>query len=141
LMEGLKSDGDGVMRKDFPGGWKGDHRNAFTKEGRTGRENEAFDFLKKLLNYRKTNSVLHSGKLLHFVPQDNTYVYFRSNKEKTVMVILNNDNQNPKTLDCSRFAEAMHNFSSAKNIMTGEKLNDISTIDVPAKSAIILELN
>ena len=141
LMEGLKSDGDGVMRKDFPGGWKGDHRNAFTKEGRTQRENDAFDFLKKLLNYRKVNSVLQTGKLMHFVPQDNTYVYFRFNKEKTIMVILNNDEQNSKTLDCSRFAEAMDGFSSARNVMTGEKLDDISTISIPAKSAMILELN
>jgi len=141
LMEGCKSDGDGVMRVDFPGGWEGDERNAFTKEGRTDRENEAFDFLKKLLNYRKENSVIHSGKLKHFIPQDETYVYFRSNEEKTIMVIMNNDEDNAKTVDRKRFDEVMSGFTSAKNVMTDEKLKDISTIEVPAKSAVILELN
>ena len=140
LMEGRKSDGDGVMRIDFPGGWEGDERNAFTKEGRTDRENEAFDFLKKLLNYRKDNPVLHTGKLKHFVPQDETYVYFRSNDEKTIMVIMNNDEEKSKTVDRKRFDEVMSGFTSAKNVMTDEKLNDISTIEVPAKSVMILEL-
>ncbi len=129
------------MRIDFPGGWEGDERNAFTKEGRTERENEAFDFLKKLLNYRKVNSVIHTGKLMHFVPQDETYVYFRSNDEKTIMLIMNNDEDKAKTVDCKRFDEVMSGFTSAKNVMTDEKLNDISTIEVPAKSVMILELN
>ncbi|WP_372755636.1 alpha-amylase family glycosyl hydrolase, partial [Labilibaculum sp.] len=59
LLEGKKSDGDGKMRVDFPGGWEGDERNAFTVKGRTAKENEAFDYLKKLLNWRKKNPVIH----------------------------------------------------------------------------------
>ncbi|MFA8433193.1 MAG: glycoside hydrolase family 13 protein [Marinifilaceae bacterium] len=140
LMDGRKSDGDGVMRKDFPGGWEGDERNAFTKEGRTDRENEAFDFLKKLLNYRKVNPVLHTGKLMHFIPKDETYVYFRSNEEKTVMVILNNSEEQEKNLPTARFEEAMKGFTSAVDVMTGEKLTDLSQIKVAAKSARVLEL-
>ena len=141
MMEGRKSDGDGVMRIDFPGGWEGDARNAFTQEDRTDLENEAFNFQKKLLNYRKNNPVLHTGKLKHFVPENDTYVYFRSNKEKMVMVLLNNSDEFAKTIDCKRFNEVMAGFTSAKNVITDEKLNDISTIEVPAKSVMILELN
>ena len=140
MMEGRKSDGDGVMRIDFPGGWEGDARNAFTKEGRTDLENEAFNFQKKLLMYRKNNPVLHTGKLKHFVPENEVYVYFRSNKEKMIMVLLNNSDEFAKTIDCKRFDEVMSGFSSAKNVMTDEKLNDIRTIKVPAKSVTILEL-
>jgi glycosidase len=140
MMEGRKSDGDGVMRIDFPGGWEGDERNAFTQEDRTDLENEAFNFQKKLLNYRKNNSVLHTGKLKHFVPENDVYVYFRSNDEKTIMVIMNNNEEKPKTFDCKRFDEVMATFKSAKNVMTEETLNDISTIEVPAKSVMILEL-
>tara|TARA_R110001583_G_scaffold1202_5_gene10071 strand:+ start:35175 stop:36998 length:1824 start_codon:yes stop_codon:yes gene_type:complete len=141
MMEGRKSDGDGVMRIDFPGGWEGDERNAFTQEDRTDLENEAFNFQKKLLNYRKNNPVLHTGKLKHFVPENDTYVYFRSNKEKMIMVLLNNSDEFAKTVDCKRFDEVMAGFTSATNVMTEEKLNDISTIEVPAKSVMILELN
>jgi glycosidase len=141
MMEGRKSDGDGVMRIDFPGGWEGDERNAFIQEDRTDLENEAFNFQKKLLNYRKNNPVLHTGELKHFVPENDTYVYFRSNKEKMIMVLLNNSDEFAKTIDCKRFDEVMANFKSAKNVMTDEQLNDISTIEVPAKSVMILELN
>jgi glycosidase len=78
----LLMDGDGGhhpdIRKDFPGGWPGDKVNAFTKEGRTSAQNEAFDFLRTLLNWRKDQEVIHHGKLKHFIPENNIYVYFRT---------------------------------------------------------------
>ena len=50
-------DGDGGyhpnVRKDFPGGWAGDKANGFVQEGRSPEQNEVFNFLKKLLNWRK----------------------------------------------------------------------------------------
>jgi len=78
----------------MPGGWSDHQRNAFTNEGRTEKENEVHDFLEKLINWRSQNPVIHTGKLLHFIPENNVYTYFRTNDEKTVMVVLNN---NPKT--------------------------------------------
>ena len=62
LMTGDKGKGDGDLRKDFPGGWQGDTRNCFAKNGRTALENEAFEFTRQLLNWRKGNQVI-SGKL------------------------------------------------------------------------------
>lgn len=140
LMRGAKSEGDGVMRRDFPGGWNDDQRNAFQKEGRTAQENDFFNYLKTLLNYRKSNPVLHNGKLIHFVPENDTYVYFRSDNDKTVMVVLNNNESDSRRLDCERFSQVMDGFSSAKNIISGQILYDIEHIDVPGKSALILEL-
>src|SRR5690606_1961224 len=101
-------DGDGGhhpnVRLDFPGGWQGDPVNAFSREGRTVEQNEAFDYLKTLLHWRKTAGVIHSGKLKHFIPENNVYVYFRYNDEKTVMVVLSG-NDEEVTLDTSRFRE------------------------------------
>lgn len=97
---------DGKVRQDFPGGWPGDGTNKFTAAGRTEKENDAFNYFKKLANYRKANPVLHSGKLTHFVPEDGVYVYFRHDADKTVMCVMN-CNDGPKTIATKRYAERM----------------------------------
>lgn len=140
MMTGDKSKGDGDLRKDFPGGWPGDTRNAFTTQGRTKVENDAFIFTSKLLNWRKENPVIHSGKLLHFIPQDNCYVYFRYNSQKTVMVILNNHNSQSRKLDTSRFSEIMKGFSSGYEVISGKSVENLTTIDIAPKSAMVIEL-
>ena len=134
------SDPDGLVRSDFPGGWPGDKANKFTAAGRTAQENEAFNYVSKLANYRKNNPSLQTGKLTQYVPEDGMYVYFRISEEgKPVMVILNGDDK-VKTLNTSRFAEQIKNSSSLKNVITGEQ-TDIKTINVPAKTTLVLELN
>ena len=134
------SDPDGLVRSDFPGGWPGDKSDKFTAAGRTAQENDAFNFVKKLANYRKSNPSLQTGKLTQYVPEDGIYVYFRSSAEgKTVMVILNGDDK-AKTLNTSRFTEQIKNSASLKNVITGEQ-TDIKTINVPAKTTLVLELN
>src|SRR5690606_17638743 len=68
----MKGSGDhGVIREDFPGGWPGDTRNAFTEDGRTKEEQEAYEFLRRMLNWRKTSDAMARGTLKHFIPQDN----------------------------------------------------------------------
>lgn len=140
MMTGDKSKGDGDLRKDFPGGWKGDTRSAFTQEGRSKVENEAFEFTRKLLNWRKQNPVIHNGKLMHFIPEDNCYVYFRYNDQKTVMVILNNHNKESKKINTGRFSEIMKGFTAGKEVITDKKINNLSLIEIPAKSAMVIEL-
>jgi glycosidase len=134
------SDPDGLVRSDFPGGWPGDKADKFTAAGRTAQENEAFNYVKKLANYRKNNPSLQTGKLTQYVPEDGMYVYFRISAEgKPVMVILNGDDK-AKTLNTARFAEQIKNSSSLKNVITDEQ-TDIKTINVPAKTTLVLELN
>jgi len=108
---------DGKVREDFPGGWKGDKADKFTAAGRTEKQNEAFYFVKKLANYRKENDVLQTGKLTQFVPENDSYVYFRSNEKKTVMVIMHYSDK-PNTLNLSRFAEKTNGFKSYKDVLT-----------------------
>src|SRR5699024_1404354 len=58
-MRGKKSNGDGDIRRDFPGGWPDDKHNAFTESGRTALQNKFFNFTKKLLNWRQSAEVIH----------------------------------------------------------------------------------
>ncbi|MBC7846738.1 MAG: glycoside hydrolase family 13 protein [Flavobacterium sp.] len=138
-MAGNKDNGDADIRQDFPGGWEGDAINAFTKAGRTPGQNEYFDFTSKLFNWRKNKSVVHFGKMTHYIPEDNTYVYFRHNSNESVMVLFNN-NDEIKTLKTDRFIENIQNFKTGKNVSTDEIIDITNEIILEAKSALILEL-
>lgn len=92
-MVGDKANGDGTLRQDFPGGWAGDTRDAFTQSGRSAGENETFDYLRKLLNWRKGNEAIAKGTLKHFSPAaTGVYVYERKHGDKSVVVLLNGRN-------------------------------------------------
>jgi glycosidase len=138
---GMLGDGGnhGTLRADMPGGWKGDKINVFTKEGRTQEQNELFSYLQALLNWRKTKTVIHTGKLMHFIPENGIYVYFRYNDSESVMVILNNNNEQ-KTLETKRFNERLIGFTRGKNVVTQEPIQDLKLLTLPAKSATIVEL-
>jgi glycosidase len=138
-MTGDKNKGDGDIRRDFPGGWAGDSINAFVPQARTPFQNSYYDFTAKLLNWRKNKDVIHSGKLIHYVPENDIYVYFRYNAKETVMVVLNNNNSD-QTLKTDRFSEIMGKYTSGKEIITENEITDLKNLKVPASSAMIIEL-
>jgi len=138
-MTGSKNIGDGDIRRDFPGGWNGDTNNAFTNEGRTDEQKKYFNFTSKLFNWRKTKSVIHNGKLTHYIPENNVYVYFRYNESESVMVILNNSNEK-QTLKTNRFQENIKNYAFGKDIVTGNSFDLKTEISLKSKSVLILEL-
>jgi glycosidase len=138
-MQGKKSLGDGDIRHDFPGGWPDDSQNAFSQTGRTPIQKEYFEYTQKLLNWRKAKEVIHTGKLMHFAPENGVYTYFRYTEKESVMIILNK-NEEEKQLSTQRFAERLNGFSGGTEIITSNIITDISTIKVPAKSAMIIEL-
>ncbi|MEN2399794.1 glycoside hydrolase family 13 protein [Flavobacterium sp. MC2016-06] len=138
-MGGDKSKGDGGIRQDFPGGWNGDKNNAFAKEGRTDVQAQYFDFTSKLFNWRKSNDAVHFGKMTHYIPENNTYVYFRFTDAKTVMVVFNN-NTKAQTIKTDRFKENIKTFKSGKDVITGKTFDLTSEITLEPKSAVVLEL-
>ena len=140
LMTGEKAKGDGNIRKDFPGGWPGDKMDAFTPQGRTPEQNDAFNYLRTLLNWRKGNKTVQFGKLTHYIVENGVYVYFRSYKGHKVMVMLNNNNSKPVTINMDRFSDDLKGYSKGKSVMTGKIMELQKTMTLPAKSPLILEL-
>jgi glycosidase len=138
-MKGDKGKGDADIRRDFPGGWNGDVNNAFTKEGRTAEQQKFFEFSSKLFTWRKSKDVIHSGKMTHYVPDNNVYVYFRYNEKETVMVIINN-NSDKQTLKTNRFKESIQNLKFGKEVLSGKLFDLNNDIEIEGKSALILEL-
>jgi glycosidase len=138
-MKGDKGKGDADIRRDFPGGWNGDANTAFTKQGRTAEQQKFFEFSSKLFTWRKSKDVIHSGKMTHYVPDNNVYVYFRYNEKETVMVIINN-NSDKQTLKINRFKESIQNLKSGKEVLSGKHFDLNNDIEIEGKSALILEL-
>ena len=122
LMQNSAKPGDhGLIRTDFPGGWEGDQVNAFTGEGLSTDQKEMQDYLRKLLNYRKSSKAIQHGKTKHFAPEQGVYVIFRYEGDETVAVFLNK-NDEPMELDLERYNEMGLEGKEVENVWTGEKL-------------------
>jgi glycosidase len=134
---------DNSYRHDFPGGWAGDKVNAFTGAGLTPRQREAQDFVRKLVNWRKTSSVIHDGKLMHYGPENNTWVYFRyqdsMSGQRKVMVAFN-ANAKDMVLPAGRFREMLEGVASGRDVLSGKTYSLKDEIRLPAKSALVLEI-
>lgn len=120
LMAADKSEGDGYLRRDFPGGWEGDKVNCFTREGRTELQNEAFDYTRKLLNFRKGNEAICKGTMKHFAIRNGIYVYERKYNDSSVVVFMNGTDEN-QTLNLAPYKEVLPK-SEAIDFITGKKV-------------------
>ncbi|WP_284652776.1 glycoside hydrolase family 13 protein [Flavobacterium terrisoli] len=138
-MMGDKGKGDGDIRRDFPGGWNGDANNAFTKAGRTEEQNKFYDFTSKLFNWRKNKDVIHFGKMTHYVPENNVYVYFRYNEKESVMVVINNSDET-QTIKTNRFQENIKGYTTGTDNINKRSINISKEIIIEPKSSLILEL-
>ena len=138
LMKNFKNPSDAKVREDFSGGWQNDAINKFSASGRTDKENEIFNYIKQLANYRKQSSALTTGKLIQFVPVDGLYVYFRYDDKQTIAII-SNTNKASKNVDASRFEERLDGITKAKNIMTGEEIRSMN-FSIPANTTWVLEI-
>ncbi len=137
LIENTAKPGDhGLIRTDFPGGWKEDKVNAFSGEGLSPDQTEMQKFLKKLLNYRKDSEAIHSGKTIHFAPEDGIYVLFRKKNDEILTVILNKNKQ-PITLDLSRFEEVGLSGKPVRNIITGETFDFEGDLQLNSKGILL----
>lgn len=136
LMTGDKGKGDGDLRKDFPGGWQGDTRNCFAKNGRTALENEAFEFTRQLLNWRKGNQVIGKGSLKHYSIQNGVYVYQREFNGKSVVVIMNGTDDS-KELDLTLYQEILPR-ENALDVLTGKNVNLSGKLRLDERENLIL---
>jgi glycosidase len=138
LMRGIKNP-DGWVRLDFPGGWPGDARNAFTGLGLTADEMSTQQLTRTMANFRKSSSAIKFGKLMHYVPENGVYVYFRYDSLQTVMCVMNT-NDHPATIGLSRFSERIGNFKKAKDIATGNTFHLEDNLSLGGKYLLVLDL-
>ncbi|MDR6982170.1 glycosidase [Rheinheimera pacifica] len=130
---------DGKVRADFPGSWAGDKVNAFTGKGLNATQKNAQQLVKTLLNWRKTATAIHSGKLMHFAPDNGTYTFFRYNEAQTVMVVMNKQAK-AVTLDLTRFSEVLPQGKTATEVITGKSIKLDKQLTVPARGTLVLDI-
>lgn len=139
LMNGTRAaGGDGNVRRDMPGGFPGDKTDAFTAAGRTDKQNEAFDFIQKLLQWRRGNEAIARGSLKHFMPENGLYVYQRRSGDKEVTVILNG-NDSPVTTTMERTLEILPYGSQRRDMLTGETITISPEMTFAPREILILE--
>ena len=138
LMNGTKQVTDGNVRKDFPGGFPGDTRSAFTTEGRTKAENNMFRWTARLLHWRQGNEVITKGKQTQFIPQNGVYVVARSYNGKNVMTVINGTSK-AATMKAERYAEIIGDAQEATNILTGHKINISKDVKLAPRGVMVLE--
>jgi glycosidase len=136
MMKGIANP-DGWVRLDFPGGWEGDKKNAFTGEGLTTAEKAIQAYTKSLGNYRKQSTALQTGKMMQFIPHNGLYVYFRYDAKSTVMCVMNTDKQS-RTVDMNDFSERTKGFNGGKDIITNQQIN--TKFEIPPMSMQVIEL-
>ena len=136
-----ESDGHGHIRKDFPGGWSGDGMNAFTGRNLDVVQRRAQDLNRTLINWRKNQSLVHDGKLMHYGPELGCYVYFRyeDEGEQAVMVVLNK-NGSPIELPLERFHERLRGYTRAYDVIRATDLELGESLMLEPNEPYVLEL-
>ena len=138
LMNGTKEVTDGNVRKDFPGGFPGDERSAFTAEGRTRAENAMFTWLSKLLHWRQGNDVIVKGKQTQFIPYNGVYVVARQYNGKTVMTVVNGTRKQA-ALAVKRYAEVIGANTAATDVLTGKTVSLADDVQLAPRDVMVLE--
>jgi len=133
------ADPDGKVRADFPGGWPGDTVNKFTVAGRSREENEAYFYINKLAHIRRQNPALQTGKLTQFVPENDTYVYFRSNDTSTFMVVMHYGDKEGR-LPLVKFSEMFTGYKKGWDVMNGKECKLDEPLALDPFSIQIIEL-
>lgn len=140
LMNGTKTVTDGNVRKDFIGGFPGDTRSAFTREGRTADENDMFDWLSRLLHWRQGNKVISEGSMIQFMPHNGIYAFARQKDGKTVLTILNGTTKT-EMFDVKRYVEIIGSAKQGRDILTNRVINlDVDNITMQPRESLIIEL-
>ena len=140
---GMPGGGDPDNRRDFPGGWPGDTKNAFTAEGRTAEQQDLFAHVQRLLRVRREHAALQSGKLWHLFSDDTSYVFLRETEEERVLVAFNKAVQ-PRNLRIA-LSDTPATGAAGLTLLFGRALGEVGRDEVdltmPAQSISIFLLD
>jgi neopullulanase len=83
----LPGGNDPDNRRDFPGGWAGDARNAFEASGRDAAQQRVFAHVQALTQLRAARPELRRGRTEHLFASEQQFVYRRGGS----IIAINND--------------------------------------------------
>lgn len=131
------------LRADFPGGFPGQSRNAFTEAGRTPAEQEVFAFTRKLLQLRKSHPALASGQLMHQPPSwgYDVYAYWKTTADEQILILINGHDEPKQAIIPARPGQTSDPLQW-EDLLTGESFTSQPKqgITVAARGVRILKL-
>jgi glycosidase len=127
---GMTGGADPDNRRDFPGGWREDLKNAFSESGRTREQQEIFAYVQMLLRIRREHAALNSGRLWHLFSDRGSYVFLRETEEEGVLVVFDNSAK-PSEL---RFTVA---DTPAQNVARMSRLFGEASAELKGKEVLI----
>lgn len=136
---GLPGGDDPDNRRDFPGGFPGDTKNAFTAKGRTPEQQDVYAHVQSLLALRKNHPALRTGKQWHIGWDGTYYAFVRELAEEKLLVIYNNATQ-PRAIDIPVDDTPLQNARQLQAIFgnSSAQLKDSKVdVSVPAQSIAI----
>ncbi len=140
----LEGGDDPDNRRDFPGGFANDARDAFKKEGRTAAEQHMYEWTRDLLRLRREHTALRRGAQLDLHFDEDSYAYARRDSQETIIVALNRAAA-PKELTIPASYLDLRDGASLEPLLVAKDRPTISAgslkLNVPAKSAVFYKLS
>ena len=132
-----------TTRRDFPGGFPGDARNAFTRQGRNAAEQDLFEHVRRMARLHAELEPLRRGALVNLHVAAQQYAYARVTDRASVVIVINNDTKpaafefdvSPARLaDGARLTDRLDVTQDVR--VAGGKVK----VSLPARSASVLTL-
>lgn len=125
------SKGHSTLRMPFP-----------MPEQLTDKQRDMFDYQRRLLQWRKSEPVIHTGRTMHFLSRDNTYAFFRYTDEEAVFVFANASDE-ARTIPTTHYTEILSKYNLVgTDILTGKSVDlSLTNIEVAPVSALIVKLH
>lgn len=131
----------GALRVDYPGNWPGETREL---------KDDQIDLLMyytRLFNWRKSEPIIHKGKLMHFLDTNdakghhlNMYAYTRYSEEGAVFVILNGSEETEQ-VPYEQYREILDEYGyNGVDVLTGEEVTMGEGLTIEPLTAMILKL-
>ncbi|MBA3439343.1 MAG: cyclomaltodextrinase N-terminal domain-containing protein [Pyrinomonadaceae bacterium] len=136
-------------RRDFPGGFPGDARDAFTREGRTFDEQIVFEHVQKLARLRRELEPLRRGTLINLYVAEQQYAYARTTPQQTVLIIFNNDSKTAtiefdvasiKLPDGRQLRDRLQMNAFGARVKDVQINNGVCKVEMPGRTAAILTI-
>ncbi|HUI52399.1 MAG TPA: alpha-amylase family glycosyl hydrolase [Terriglobales bacterium] len=140
---GMPGGADPDNRRDFPGGFPGDPKDAFLESGRTQQQQDIFATVRALLHLRREHPALSSGRLWSLFSDDQSYVFLRQTDEEKILVIFN-DSKSSRSFDVPveyTPASGAQDFTLLYGSARMEAETGSLKINAPAESLTIYSLN
>ncbi|MBN9691241.1 MAG: cyclomaltodextrinase N-terminal domain-containing protein [Verrucomicrobia bacterium] len=138
----LPGGGDPDNRRDFPGGFPGDPRDAFTDSGRSPAEAAVWNRIRDVAQLRQRSEALKRGRLVHLDVQEYTYAFARIHGSERLLIAFNSSLQ-PQMLTIPVRSAGWSDGQTLKDqlgsgltiTVTGGRVQ----MNLPARTAVILQ--